>query len=79
MVTKIVLSSAANSNDVILAAYFGGKVPARTLAAAIRRLDIQGEAFEGGSITLLDAAVATVLLKSIRDELPQWRWSINVA
>jgi len=43
-----------------------------TLAAAIRRLDIQGEAFDGGSITLLDAAVATVLLKSIRGELPQW-------
>jgi hypothetical protein len=35
-------------------------------------LDIQGEAFEGGSITLLDAAVATVLLKSVREELPQW-------
>ena len=63
---------APNSDDVILAAYFGGKVSALTLAAAIQRLDIQGEAFEGGSITLLDAAVATVLLKSIRGELPQW-------
>ena len=63
---------AHNSDDVILAAYFGGKVSARTLASAIRRLDIEGEAFEGGSITLLDAAVAAVLLKSTRAELPQW-------
>jgi len=68
---KSSVKCAPNSDDVILAAYFGGKVPAPTLAAAIRRLNIQGEAFEGGSVTLLDAAVATVLLKSIRDELPQ--------
>lgn len=73
MVTKKrSVKRAPNSDDVILAAYFGGKVSDRTLAAAIQRLDIQGEAFEGGSITLLDAAVATVLLKSIRGELPQW-------
>jgi hypothetical protein len=70
--TKRSVKHAPNSDDVILAAYFGGDVSARTLAAAIRRMDIQGEAFEGGSITLLDAAVATVLLKSIREELPQW-------
>lgn len=73
MVTKKrSVKRAPNSDDVILAAYFGGKVSVRTLASAIRRLDIEGEAFEGGSITLLDAAVAAILLKSTRDELPQW-------
>jgi hypothetical protein len=73
VVTKIhPVRRAPDSDEVILAAYFGGKVSARTLAAAIRRRNIQGEAFEGGSVTLLDAAVAAVLLKSIRDELPQW-------
>lgn len=58
--------------DLILAAYFGRKVPAQTLTSAIEQLEIEGEGFEGGDISLLDAAVATVLLKSKRDELPQW-------
>lgn len=58
--------------DIILRAYFGERVPARALAAAIRRLDLQSAGFDSPPYSELDAAVAEVLLKSVRDALPQW-------
>jgi hypothetical protein len=59
------------SDDIILSAYLGRKVAKRALDSAIRRLNIEGAEL-GGDVTLLDAAVAEVLLASTRDTLPQW-------
>jgi hypothetical protein len=57
--------------DLIFKAYFGERVSKRALAAAIKGLQLDGEA-RGGSVTELDAAVAAIVLWSRRDELPQW-------
>jgi hypothetical protein len=60
------------SDDVILAAISVARYRLGRSRPQFGAWTFKGEAFEGGSITLLDAAVATVLLKSIREELPQW-------
>lgn len=65
-------SAASDFTDIILTAYFGKRVPTRALASAIRRLDLQTLGFDAPPYSELDAAVAEVLLKSVRDELPQW-------
>ena len=64
------LTLVPNHDHLILSAYFGQTTPDDTLASAIDQLQLQGE--ELGYVTLLDAAVAAILLKSIRDQLPQW-------
>ncbi len=58
--------------DIILNAYFGNRVSKRALAATIRRLDIESMGLDDPPYSELDAAVAEVLLASVRDELPQW-------
>jgi hypothetical protein len=66
----VALTLVPNHDHLILSAYFGQTPPSDTLASAIDQLELEGE--ELGSATLLDAAVAAILLKSIRDQLPQW-------
>jgi hypothetical protein len=66
----VALTLVPNHDDLILAAYFGQMPPETTLASAIDQLQLQGE--ELGDVTLLDAAVGAIVLKSIRDRLPQW-------
>jgi hypothetical protein len=58
------------TDNPILAAYFGEPVSAEALASEIRALHLEGEAL--GVYSELDAAVAAVLLRSVRHELPQW-------
>jgi hypothetical protein len=66
----VALTLVPTHDNLILSAYFGQTPPSDTLASAIDQLELEGE--ELGSATLLDAAVAAILLKSIRDQLPQW-------
>ena len=66
----MVLTLVPNHDHLMLSAYFGQTPPDDTLASAIDQLQLEGEQL--GDVTLLDAAVAAIVLKSIRDRLPQW-------
>ena len=58
---------------IVLAAYFGENVSGQALANAIETLELEGSSFDGNGLpSELDAAVAEILLQSLRDELPQW-------
>ena len=56
--------------DIVLGAYFGRRTAKRTLESAYETLKLDGE--QTGDFTQLEAAVSSVLLKSVLHELPQW-------
>lgn len=60
--------------ELIIHAYFDHPVDPQRLKTAIESLDIPEPGFVGGENypTLLDAAVATVLLGTVEGQLPQW-------
>ena len=64
--------AARGGADIVLRAYFGRAVSPESLSTAIRKLELERDEIEGGYYTALDAAVAAVLLRSKRGELPQW-------
>lgn len=63
----------SKTQRVVLSAYLDRASSEKGLAEAIDRLELSGSAIDGdGYPSLLDAAVAEVLLQAIRDTLPQW-------
>ncbi len=58
--------------DSIIRAYLGQPVSQRTLRTAVGRLELESAGYDEPPYTELQAAVAEVLLKSVRQELPQW-------
>ena len=57
------------SDDLVLNAYFGGHVEPHVLDEAFRRLELVDTKVW---FTRLQAAVASILLSSVRHQLPQW-------
>ena len=64
------LAPSSSPADIVLACYFGQPTPARELTKAYRALRVGTAEFQ--MFSRLQAAVATVALKSVRRELPQW-------
>lgn len=65
------MSSRTARERTILQAYVGLPTPADALAAAIESLSLEGQEYGKGYPTLLDAAVADVLLNGSRTSEPQ--------